>query len=83
MIIKVESCFVKTFTKDKVMCYFFNIGELREFTKEPFFRNMHLFKGMNLQFTFNIKQCQQTISCTENKISKFKQLWNYYIKRKF
>lgn len=80
---KSELCFVKEFDKHTVYCYFFNLKELRAFTVSPFFLKMKLFTGKNIEFKTFIKSGTVIMRCVETETSKFRQLWNYYILRKF
>ena len=70
------------YTEESVLCLCFELNEMRLFNIN-FFKSMKLFKGKNVWFEIKTKPGTMITSCYDSKQNKFKQLWNYYIKRKF
>lgn len=81
--LKEAFCFIKKFTDHNVECYFFELKELREFSKSPFFDEMKLFVGKNIVFESIVEPGTSIMRCKESQSSKLRQLWNYYILKKF
>ena len=83
MDIEIHKCFVKSWTTDTVQCKFFeNRKSIKEFDMHLFQKDK-LFKGKNIYMEITIEPGSIILKRNESDKCRIRQLWNYYIRKKF